>query len=813
MKTSSLFKLPLKAIRFTSVLAMACAAFLSADAQRLTEARKQLFNDGWRYALTDSATQASSIEYDDSAWRKLDLPHDWSIEGATDADNPMGNDSGYYPDGISWYRKTFTMPQALKDKKVGIYFEGIYMNSQVFINGTLVGGQPYGYTSFHIDLTPHLKPGIPNVIAVRVDNSRQRNSRWYTGSGIYRHAWITVTEPTHIGHWGVAVTTPEANNNEATVKIRTTVSNSSNTDKHLLLSTALKQGDSEVGQEQTSLQLAAGTSAEVEQTISVTSPSLWSPSSPTLYKAHLRLTEAGQILDSTTETFGIRTIAYNTHDGFLLNGERILINGGCLHHDNGILGARAYDRAEVRKARLMKAAGFNTVRTSHNIPSEAFLNACDSLGLLVIDESFDAWRDSKTPHDYAELFDRWWKHDVTSMVLRDRNHPSIICWSTGNEVIERKKIEVVTTAQRLADAIRQTDPTRPVTSALAAWDSDWEIYDPLAAVHDIVGYNYMIHKHASDHQRVPSRLMWQTESYPREAFRNWVTAHDNSYILGDFVWTAIDYLGEAGIGRYYYEGETEGQHYERSHYPWHGAYCGDIDITGWRKPISHYRDLLYNTDKKTYMAVKEPDGYYGKIKETLWSVWPTWESWNWPGHEGKPIDVEVYTHCPKVQLYLNEDMIEEKTVNRSTEFKAVFTLPYAPGTLRAVGIKTDGTHEETQLCTADNPYTIRLTPDHRLLKADNQDLSFVTVEIVDAKGRVCPNAENLLQIEVSGAGSLAAAGNANLKDTGSYCDNKHKTWKGRALIAIKSGTKVGNIHLKVSGKGLKTSTIRLRAKK
>ena len=291
--------------------------------------------------------------------------------------------------------------------------------------------------------------------------------------------------------------------------------------------------------------------------------------------------------------------------------------------------------------------------------------------MLVIDEAFDGWRDEKNKYDYSTLFDKYWQQDVDAMVLRDRRHPSIISWSIGNEVIERKKLEVVTTAHKLASEVHRYD-ARPVTSALASWDKDWEIYDPLAAQLDVTGYNYMIHKSATDHQRVPDRIMWQTESYPKDAFQNWAKVNDHDYIIGDFVWTGIDYLGESGIGRWWYDGDVAGEHYQRPLYPWHAAHCGDIDLTGWRKPISHYRSMLYNDTEKLYLAVKEPDGYKGKIRTGLWAVWPTWESWNWPGHEGKDIEVEVYSKYPKARLLLNDKVIAEKEVNRLTEFKAVF---------------------------------------------------------------------------------------------------------------------------------------------
>lgn len=808
-------KLPLTcwySMKLLTILLLLGGVCFGAAAHPESECRKQRFDYDWKFKLGDYP-DASLNTYNDADWRLLDLPHDWSIEGEINPENPMGNDGGYFPAGIAWYRKSFELPSKYKDKKVGIYFEGVYMNAEVFINGKSMGIRPYGYSSFFHDLTPYLRYDDKNTIAVRVDNSQQKNCRWYTGSGIYRHVWLTVTNPVHIAHWGTAITTPEVSEGKAMVQVKTTLVNETTADRQVILTTALTRNAEEVGQETTRVDLPAGGSKEVTQNIPVLRPALWSPDTPYLYEAQCSVTEGDEVVDSTREPFGIRTITYSAEQGLLLNGKRIILTGGCLHHDNGCLGAAAYDRAEERKAELMKAAGFNAARTSHNIPSEAFLHACDRIGLLVIDEAFDGWRDSKTPHDYSTLFDQWWKQDIESMVLRDRNHPSIFCWSIGNEVIERKKLEVVTTAKKLADHVHLFDPTRPVTSALAAWDKDWEIYDPLAAVHDIVGYNYLLHKAPADHQRVPSRVIMQTESYPRDAFANWALVNDHDYIIGDFVWTALDYLGESGIGRFYYEGESEGEHYHRNQYPWHGAYCGDIDLTGWRKPISHYRDLLYNPDKKLYMAVKEPDGHHGKIKETLWSVWPTWESWNWPGHEGKTIEVEVYSRYPKVRLYVNDKLVGEQPTGREQQFKAVFPLAYEEGVLKAVGVDAGMEVEETTLRTAGAPAKIQLTADRAKIKADGQDLSFITVEVLDKDGMVEPNADNRLTFEVKGAGTIAAVGNADLKDTDSYVGNQRKAWKGRAMVVVKSKRKAGKITLKVTSPGLESAVLSIRTSK
>lgn len=759
-------------------------------------ARKLLFDDAWRFSLGDQQA-ASKTVFDDSKWRVVNLPHDWSIEQAIDKNAPAGNDGGYYPTGIGWYRKEYVVPASMKGEKIYLYFEGVYMNSSVYVNGQLVGGHPYGYSSFYCDATQAIMPGKKNVIAVRVDNAQQKNCRWYSGSGIYRHVWLIHTPLLHIANWGVVIHTPEVSTKEATIEVKTTVKNETSKDKDMTILTQIPGADDV----SSNVVIAANSEQEIKQCLTVKSPKLWEIESPHLYTAKVSILEQGKTIDNYQQTFGIRSIQYS-NKGFFLNGKKLNITGGCLHHDNGILGAAAFDRAESRKVKLMKEAGFNAVRTSHNLPSEAFLEACDQQGLLVIDEAFDGWRDAKNKYDYSILFDKYWQEDIKSMALRDINHPSIMAWSIGNEVIERKKIEVVTTAHKLAGKIREYD-NRPITSALASWDKDWEIYDPLAAEHDIVGYNYMIHKHQSDHERVPNRVMWQTESYPKDAFKNWALVNDYDYIIGDFVWTAVDYLGESGIGRWWYEGDIPGEHYQNPLYPCHAAYCGDIDLTGWRKPISHYRSMLYNDHEKLYLAVKEPNGYYGKIHTGLWAVWPTWESWNWPGWEGKNIDVEVYSKYPMVRLYLNDKLIGEKNVNRSTEFKAVFPLAYQEGTLRAEGIENGIVKESKLLVSASAPAGIRLVAENKEMKANGEDLSFIQVEVVDKNGRLCPNASIELEANVSGQGTLAAMGNADIKDTDSYVNNTHQTWKGRALVVIRSTHKRGKALLSIKAQGIK----------
>jgi len=800
---------------FTKQIALAFILFLCSFSgyTQIGMERKQLFDFNWKFFLGD-APEAKSREFNDESWRKLDLPHDWSIEGQIQPKNPTGNAGGFFPAGIGWYRKTFKVPGEWRSKNISIYFEGVYMNSEVFIDGKSLGVQPYGYTSFSYDLAPYLNFDKENVIAVRVDNSQHLNSRWYSGSGIYRHVWVEVANPVHVSHWGVGISTPEVSSKKATVQVKTLVKNETTSPQSVVIKTLLWNKDSKIaGNGQVKMVLPANSEKEITQTIQVSNPMLWTPETPHLYQAQVQVLKDKKVLDDTKTGFGIRSIKFSAETGFQLNGKTVKINGGCVHHDNGCLGAAAFDRAEERKIELLKAGGFNAVRTSHNPPSEAFLEACDRLGLLVMDESFDCWKVGKNKSDYSVYFNQWWQRDLDAMVLRDRNHPSIFMWSIGNEIPERKEPQAVETAKMLVDAIKKIDDTRPVTSAIVGWGDDWYVFDPLFAAHDVAGYNYHLNSAPDDHKRVPSRIVVHTESYPRDAFVNWKLVQENNCIIGDFVWTSMDYLGESSIGRWYYSGEVPGQHWENDFFPWHGAYCGDINLIGWRKPISHYRSMLYNSGEKLYMAVREPEPTPLEIKETWWSVWPTWESWTWPGFEGKTVQVEVYSKYPKVRLYLNNKLIGEQPTTVEQQYKATFSIPYSPGLIKAVGVENDQEMETTMLQTSGEAAKIKLTADRKKILANGQDLSFVTIEITDKNGIVQPNAANRLQFKIDGPGTIAGVDNADIKDTDPYVGNSRKAWKGKVLVVIKSAHDAGNVKLTVSSPMLEETSINIKTTK
>jgi beta-galactosidase len=796
-----------------------CAFNFSKSYAEENPRQKILFDFDWKFYRGD-ADNAQITDYNDSAWRTLDLPHDWSIEDIPGTNSPFDSaaiwaiDGGYLTGGTGWYRKTFEVPENVAGKKLSFYFEGIYMNADVWLNGTHLGNHPYGYTAFEYDISELVKPAEKNVLAVQVKNEG-RNSRWYSGSGIYRHVWLKVAEPVHVKTWGTFITTPEISKEMATINIQTQLMNE--TTENLTVQIETKILDSKKKNVATNkISQTINTEAEisVNQIIEIKLPELWSTENPNLYTAIIEISdEKGKMLDKVEETFGIRSIEFSVEKGFLLNGIPTLLKGGCMHHDNGPLGAAAYNRAEERRVELMKASGFNAIRSSHNPPSEAFLDACDRLGMLVIDETFDMWRKQKNPQDYHLYFDEWWQSDVDAMVLRDRNHPSIIMWSIGNEIQERGEPEGFKTAKMLADYVRSLDPTRPVTSAVNGLGPD---KDPYFAKLDISGYNYSAggdHGQKSifekDHERVPDRIMYCAESYPLEAYGAWMDAVKYPYVLGDFVWTGFDYLGEASIG-------WRGYPHDENYYPWNHAFCGDIDICGWKRPQSFYRDVLWEVGDQLSIFVTPPKPSFPvKENRASWSKWH-WHDhvaeWNWEGYENQPIVVNVYTGYKKVELFLNGNSLGQKTINADDYLVAWWEVPYQSGELKVVGYEGDSIKATQLLQTAKPPVQLKLTADRSEIQASGQDLSFITVEVLDENGFRNPKSENLVNFEISGPGKIVAVASSNPMSAESYQQPQRKAWKGRCQVIVKSEKNAGEIILKAKSEGLPDSQIAIQSK-
>ena len=775
------------------------------------------FDNDWTFHL-GGAQGAEQNSFDDSKWRKIDLPHDWSIENFKGTNSPFNIDAisqangGFTTGGTAWYRKIFSISPQEKNKKIHLQFDGVYMNATIWVNGKQLGIHPYGYTGFEFDITDIVKFDKENVVAVEVKNEGV-NSRWYSGSGIYRHVWLNVIEPIHTTQWGTFITTPVVNKTGATVNLKTNIINETKAGETIsIITKILNEALKEVGTSNSKSTIASGKSYEFNDDIIIKNAALWSCETPVMYTAETSIYKDDKLQSVETNSFGIRSISFDVKNGFQLNGQTVKLKGGCFHHDNGPLGAKAYDRAEERKVELLKASGYNAIRCTHNPPSAAFLNACDKLGMLIIDEAFDMWNYGKNPYDYHLYFKDWWKKDIDAMVKRDRNHPSIIMWSLGNEIPERWNSEGVATAKLLADYIKNLDTTRAITSAVNGLNDD---KDPFFAELDIAGYNYAAGGdhlkegiYVADHKRKPNRIMYGSESYPLEAFKSWMDVVDNPYVIGDFVWTAFDYIGEASIG-------WLGYYQQQNFYPWNLAYCGDIDICGWKRPQSFYRDALWKEKQLSIFVTPPVPSFPVNAHRESWSKWHWLDAvsnWNWTGYENKPIDVTAYSSCAQVELFLNGKSLGKKTTDRSSKFMAIWQVPYQQGELKAIGYDAKGKEIQSAiLTTAATPVKIKLTADKKLIKANNQDLSYITVELLDAKNNRHPLAENLIQFKVEGDATIVGIGNANPTSIESYQADKRKAWQGRCLVIIKAGKKGGPINIIAETDGLPSASISIQA--
>jgi beta-galactosidase len=775
----------------------------------------------WRFTLGDPKG-AEQPSFDDRRWRTLDLPHDWSIEGTPEEKAPGGGGVGFFPGGTGWYRKTFRLPAGARGKVAWLEFDGVYMSSDVWINGVHLGKRPNGYVSFAYDVTRHLVPGV-NVVAVRVDNSRQPNSRWYTGSGIYRHVWLRVVDRLHVGHWGIYVITPRADSAGAEVVVRTRVENDHGKPRRGVLRSVVADGAGhEIARRETPFSLAAGGRIELRQRLRVESPRLWSVETPALYTLHSTIVEDSRLADTAVTTFGIRRIEYDQDRGFLLNGSRVKMRGVNLHHEAGGLGAAVPEQVWRRRLETLKAMGANAVRTSHNPPAPEFLALCDSLGFVVMAEAFDEWTIGKVPEGYHKYFAEWAERDVTDFIHRDRNHPSIVLWSAGNEIGEQATPDGVQVLHRLLAIFHREDPTRPVTTGndKIAADSTPATLAFLNAL-DIVGYNYVDRWHerrelfaTEDRHDHPDWKMIGTESgtifqsfderyslgddsaavrpnythgmLQAERLWKWITLND--YFAGNFMWTGIDYLGE-------------------STWPFKGFASGAMDITGAPKDI-----------------------YY--LYQSLWTDRPVlhlFPHWNWPGRTGQVIPVLAYSNCHIVELFLNGRSLGEKRLEfpaqgtsggwntyaqplvkpTTSDLHLSWDVPYQPGVLRAVGKRRDDTVAcQAEIRTAGTPAAVRLSADRDTITTGSGDVAHVTFEIVDSAGTVVPTADNLVSLAATG-GEILVVDNANLQDLDPYRSDRRRAFTGRGLAILRANGP-GVLRVSASADGLRPASVRIQ---
>jgi beta-galactosidase len=825
--------------------------------------RERSFDRDWQF-FRGEAAGAETPSFDDSGWRSLDLPHDWSIEDLANAptgqgratadpsslavpkgntppasappqigpfdlkDSPGQGATGYTVGGEGWYRKHFRLSR--RNQHVEVRFDGVYQDADFWLNGTHLGFHPYGYSSFFYDLTPYLNPRGTNVLAVRVRNLG-RNSRWYSGSGIIRHVWLIVTAPLHIPYGGVQVTTPTVSEASATVHVKVSVVNDNadvTRDAHVLVS-VLDAKSRPVGRVDTSVQpIAPGKTESYETEVPVERPALWSPDSPRLYQIRTDVLVNQLPVDSTTTVFGIRSIVMNGQSGFLLNGKEVKMRGACVHHDLGALGAASLDRAEERRIEVLKAAGFNAIRTAHNPPSPTMLDACDRLGIMVYEEAFDMWREAKNPEDDHLYFPEWGLRDIAIMVQRDRNHPSVVLWSIGNEIYTfnfsnhppTTTIFSPETGQELANRIRALDPTRPLTEG--GWAGDWSLLPQSRTVNSSIwsyldlGDQHYQHDDSVLHAAHPDRALLQSESFPATLYDDWKLVTNNKYAVGDFTWTGWDYLGESAIAGPVLvptgtppPGTNDNLGLLTSYpYPWFQAFCGDIDLIGERKPQWYYRTVVWG-DSPLEMAVERPVPDGMEQRANCWSYYDELQSWTWNVPRGQSMRVRVYTSGDQIVLLLNGRRIATKTLGAADKMTTTFDVPYAPGQLTAAASKGGREIGRKTFTTVGAPAALRLAMDARHLSKNRNDLAYVLVEVVDAAGRAVPDAVQHFNLTVKGAATLAGIANANPHNVDSFQRGDRFTYHGKALAIVRPTGRPGRIFVHVSAEGLTPATLNL----
>ncbi|MEH7492604.1 glycoside hydrolase family 2 TIM barrel-domain containing protein [Neobacillus niacini] len=796
------------------------------------------FNSGWTVGPNKGFFNMAPGEQP----KPVTLPHDVMITHKRSAEAVSGGKKGYFPDGTYDYVKKFDVPIVYKEKRVTFEFEGVYMNAMVYINGDFAGQHPYGYSNFYIKADRFLKYGEENEI--RVVTRSNDDSRWYTGTGIYRNTKMMVANLLHIAVDGVKITTPEISSERAIVAVATVVENEGFNPQTTSVVTEIVDVEGNiVALDKAPLTAFAGESVTLRQRLYVRKPRLWSVDTPYLYTCRIKVMDGENVLDEETNTFGIRSLSLDAEDGLRINGEVVKLRGACIHHDNGVIGAVSVERAEERRIEILKKAGFNSIRMSHYPASKAMIQACDRLGMLVMDESFDVWTENKSSYDYALNFPTWWEQDIQAMVDKDFNHPSVIMYSIGNEIPETGSANGAAWGRKLAEKIRSLDSSRYVINSINGFVSvqntlvkmmrskmqgdvntamanafdmikrvqahelvTYSVAESFSAV-DIAGYNYADNRYVMDKELFPNRVICGSETFPRDIANNWKLVKENGHVIGDFTWTGWDYLGESGLGRITYEGSTMANGASGA-FPWLTAHCADIDIIGNRRPLSYYREIVFGLRTQPYIAVGRPEHYGKKFSMMPWSWSDSISSWSLEGYEGKQVKVEVYSAADEVELLVNGKVVGKVETGEKNEFKAEFETVYTPGEIVAVGYTNGQETGRTSLLSAGSTLNLMVEADRTQIANDDNDLSFVTISLVDENSILKPLADRTVSVKVEGAGTLQGFGSANPKTEENYFHTEHTTYDGKALVVVRP-TESGTITVTVEAEGCMAQTVKI----
>jgi hypothetical protein len=808
-------------------------------------------NDGWSHRRKVSPFQelAGATGAD---WTGVRLPHDALIATPRRADVEGGHTNGYFAGGAFQYRRTLELPDSDRGKRVLLEFGGVYRDAMVYVNEALAGQHAFGCSRFTVRIDPYLR--FTGDDEIRVECRTHLDSRWYAGAGIHRDVHLVVKEPVHIAHDGVRVTTPDVDGERAVVEVAATVENGGGlTTTPVLHVTVLDGNGVEVAASRSPVTLLAGESAVVRRRLVVADPARWTVEHPALHSARLQLRDGdGSLLDEETVTFGIRTLQLDAQRGLRINGVPVKLRGACIHSDNGPLGIAAHARADERRVELLKAAGFNAIRSAHNPISAAMLDACDRLGMIVMDETFDVWTAGKTDFDYAFDFPRWWERDVEAMVAKDVNHPSVVFYSIGNEIPEAGNPHGARWGRLLAEKVRALDPTRFVTNGVNGFVAALDMVLPAMAQHraadggvntmmndlgqamgaiqaappvtarteesfavlDAAGMNYADARYELDRELFPDRVIVGTETWPTSIAGNWALVQANPHVIGDFTWTGWDYLGETGIGVVRYAELTDGAPSSfGTPYPGLTAGCGDLDITGHRRPVSYFRETVFGLRERPYIAVFRPENHgrpHGPA--ALWAWSDAIASWSWEGHVGAPIAVEVYSAAEEVELRLDGVVVgrAEVGVGGSGPFRARFELTYRPGTLTALAYTAGTPTGECALTSASDRLVLRADADRADLRADGSDLAFVALTLTDEAGHLHNDRDRTVTVTVDGPAVLQALGSADPVTEETFSTPRHRTFDGRALAIVRP-TGPGEITVTATAEGCSPATVALRS--
>ena len=788
-------------------------------------------NTGWR-VRPRTGGPFQQLRAGEEGWQEVTLPHDAMLGNARDPDGERT--AGYFTFGEFEYERVLDIPTEWDGDRILVRFEGIYRDAVVFLNGETIASQPSGYTELVARLDDRLVYGEPNLLRVECRATRFDN-RWYPGIGLHRDVTIFRGPPVHLALDGVVVTTPTIGPDDALVVVESIVENTSPRLTEVRLRCEILDDDGNVcAIDEQPVSIGAGASARVRSAVRVADPRRWAPEHPHLYAARVEVLRDATTIDDEATTFGLRTISVDATGGFRLNGETVKLRGACVHADNGILGMATIGRAEERRIELLKAAGFNAVRSSHQPMSRAMLDACDRHGVLVMDEAFDQWAMRKREDDYSRHFRQWWRTDLEVMVAKDRNHPSVVMYSIGNEILEIGSRTGSLMSRELADALRALDPTRPITNGVSlmfasahgvGWDPTTLLNTALSgdidhitesdevgvateeafAVLDVAGYNYAHTRYAKDGVTFPHRVIVGTETFPSEIDLFWREVLANDHVIGDFTWTGFDYLGEVGIGRVVHESDAAAETDDRQFmgpYPWRYAWCGDIDIIGQRLPVSYYREIVFGLRRDPYIAVTPPDHHdVESVHDSKWAWGTAVGSWTWDGDEGRDVTIEVYADADEVELLQDGTSLGRQPCGAEQRFRAAFTTSYQPGELVAVARRDGVEIGRTSLVSAQGPLQLRLDVDRDRIVADEHDLAFVTISLVDAAGTLHTSADRDVTVSVEGDGVLQGLGTAQPDSEESFLGTTCTTFRGQALAVLRP-TVAGTITIRVACEGL-----------